>query len=450
MALQFGTDGIRGVANTELTQAVAHALGRAAVEVLGGGLFVVGADTRESGPVLEEALRAGICSAGADVEYLGVVPTPALAWAAADRGAAAAMISASHNPFQDNGIKLFAPGGLKLRDDVEADIEKRYLAYLDEPDTLGGASAPSAPSGPSAGVTRPSQGVDGWIDLITGSVAPNALAGTTLVIDCANGAAFEHGPEPFRRLGAEVVVIGDTPNGTNINDGFGSTSTEALQAKVVSLGADAGLAFDGDADRLIAVDDTGAVVDGDRVLAIMAADWSATGRLRSNTVVVTVMSNLGFHRSMEQRGISVISTAVGDRNVLAALDDGSFSLGGEQSGHVICRDLASTGDGVLTGVQLLDVVGRSGRSLSSLAAEIMDRVPQVLVNVRLKQREENPAAELQADIDQVTAEFGQDGRVLVRASGTEPLLRIMVEHVDDAVAAEAVDRLVAAANKRFG
>jgi phosphoglucosamine mutase len=351
---------------------------------------------------------------------------------------------------------------LKLRDDVEADIEKRYLAYLDEPDTVNepdttngasGAPSASASSGPSAltvGTSRPSQGVDGWIDLITGSVAPNALAGTTLVIDCANGAAFEHGPEPFRRLGAEVVVIGDTPNGTNINDGFGSTSTEALQAKVVSLGADAGLAFDGDADRLIAVDDTGAVVDGDRVLAIMAADWSATGRLRSNTVVVTVMSNLGFHRSMEQRGISVISTAVGDRNVLAALDDGSFSLGGEQSGHVICRDLASTGDGVLTGVQLLDVVGRSDRSLSSLAAEIMERVPQVLVNVRLKQREENPAAELQADIDQVTAEFGQDGRVLVRASGTEPLLRIMVEHVDDAVAAEAVDRLVAAANKRFG
>jgi len=212
----------------------------------------------------------------------------------------------------------------------------------------------------------------------------------------------------------------------------------------------AGLAFDGDADRLIAVDDAGQVVDGDRVLAIMAADWSTTGRLRDNTVVVTVMSNLGFHRSMEQLGISVLSTAVGDRNVLAALDDGNFSLGGEQSGHVICRDLASTGDGVLTGVQLLDVVVRSGRPLSSLAAQIMDRVPQVLVNVRLRQREENPAAELQADIDQVTEEFGQDGRVLVRASGTEPLLRIMVEHIDEAIAADAVDRLVAAANKRFG
>ena len=444
MALQFGTDGIRGVANTELTQAVAQALGRAAVEVLGGGLFVVGADTRESGPMLEEALRAGICGAGADVEYLGVVPTPAGAWAAADRGAAAAMISASHNPYQDNGIKLFAPGGLKLRDDVEADIEKRYLAYLDQPESLTGTSA-EAP-----GTRRPSGGVDGWIDLITGSVAPNALAGTRLVIDCANGAAFEHGPEPFRHLGAEVVVIGDEPNGTNINDGFGSTSTEALQAKVVALGAHAGLAFDGDADRLIAVDDAGQVVDGDRVLAIMAADWSTTGRLRDNTVVVTVMSNLGFHRSMDQLGISVLSTAVGDRNVLAALDDGNFSLGGEQSGHVICRDLASTGDGVLTGVQLLDVVVRSGRPLSSLAAQIMDRVPQVLVNVRLRQREENPAAELQADIDQVTEEFGQDGRVLVRASGTEPLLRIMVEHIDEAIAADAVDRLVAAANKRFG
>ncbi len=445
MALQFGTDGIRGVANSELSPDIAMALGRAAVDVLGGDLFVIGADTRASGPMLEGALAAGICSAGADVEYLGVVPTPAVAWASADRGAAAAMISASHNPFQDNGIKLFAPGGLKLRDDVEAQIEKRYLEHLDQrPEQAGG------PTAADVGIRRPSLGVGGWVDLVTGSVAADALAGITLVIDCANGAASELGAEPFRRLGAEIVVIGDRPNGTNINDGFGSTSTEALQAKVVELGADAGLAFDGDADRLIAVDDRGQVVDGDRVLGIMAADWSAAGRLRANTVVVTVMTNLGFHRSMADLGIQVVSTGVGDRNVLAALDDQQLSLGGEQSGHVICRDLASTGDGVLTGVQLLDVAVRSGQPLSQLADGIMDRVPQVLVNVRLKQREADPAAELAVAVEQVTESFGSDGRVLVRASGTEPLLRIMVEHVDEAMARDACDRLVAAARERFG
>ena len=443
MALQFGTDGIRGVANVELTTDIATALGRAAVDVLGGDLFVIGADTRESGPVLEEALSAGICSAGADVEYLGIVPTPAVAWASADRNAAAAMISASHNPFQDNGIKLFAPGGRKLRDDVEAEIEERYLAYLASGSESSGRSD-------KIGARRPNAGVDGWVELITGSVTPDALAGTKLVIDCANGAAFERGAEPFRRLGAEVTVIGDKPNGTNINEGFGSTNTAALQAKVLELQANAGLAFDGDADRLIAVDDRGQVVDGDRVLAVMAADWSTSGRLRDNTVVVTVMTNLGFHRSMDSLGIKVVSTGVGDRYVLEALDDGNLSLGGEQSGHVICRDLASTGDGVLTGVQLLDVAVRSGRPLSELAAEIMDRVPQVLVNVRLKQREADPVAELQPDIAAVTEEFGDQGRVLVRPSGTEPLLRIMIEHLDESIAQQACDRLVALATDRFG
>jgi phosphoglucosamine mutase len=246
------------------------------------------------------------------------------------------------------------------------------------------------------------------------------------------------------------VVIGDTPDGTNINDGVGSTDTAALQAKVVEVGAAAGLAFDGDADRLIAVDERGTVVDGDRMLAILAADWSKTGRLRQNTVVVTVMTNLGFHRSMERLGIRVVSTGVGDRYVLAALDDQHLSLGGEQSGHVICRDLASTGDGVLTGVQLLDVVARSASPLSQSADEIMDRVPQVLKNVRLRQREADPAAALADEVEKVEADFGEDGRVLVRASGTEPLLRIMVEHVDATTAQQACDHLVAVAGTVFG
>jgi phosphoglucosamine mutase len=427
-----------------LTAEVAVALGRAAAEVLDGDLFVIGADTRASGPMLEGALMAGICSAGTDVESLGVVPTPAVAWAAAERGAAGAMISASHNPFADNGIKLFAPGGLKLRDEIEATIEKRYLELLE--------SAGQAGAGRSerVGVRREPAGVDGWVDLITSSVGPEALAGVKLVIDCANGAASNLGPTPFQRLGAEVTVIGAEPDGVNINAGFGSTDTAALQASVVELGANAGLAFDGDADRLIAVDEKGTVVDGDRVLAILATDWSRSGRLNNNTVVVTVMSNLGFHRAMAQNGIEVMATGVGDRYVLAALDDHQLSLGGEQSGHVICRDLASTGDGVLTGVQLLDVVARSGLPLSELAGGIMTRVPQVLENVRLAKREADPAAAIAADVAQVEDEFGADGRVLVRASGTEPLLRVMVEHIDAGIARSACDRLVAAAKERFG
>ncbi len=451
MPLTFGTDGIRGVANSELTPELATALGRAAVEVLGSDLFVIGADTRVSGPMLEAALTAGICAAGGDVEYLGIVPTPAVAWAAADRNAGAAMISASHNPYADNGIKLFAPGGLKLRDDIEAQIEKRYLDLLNGADQ--GPEREQSSVRP-VGRRRPNAGVDGWTNLLAGSVSPGALDGVKLVIDCAHGAAFELGPVAFGRLGADVTVIGADPDGTNINDGFGSTATAALEAKVVELGADAGLAFDGDADRLIAVDELGQVVDGDRMLGILAADWARSGRLRDNTVVVTVMTNLGFHRAMADLGITVVSTGVGDRYVLAALDDNNFSLGGEQSGHVICRDIASTGDGALTGVQLLDVVARSGQPLSELAGSIMERVPQVLENVRLGPRldysDQDPVAALAEHVEQVESEFGAEGRVLVRPSGTEPLLRIMVEHIDSKTAQQACTRLVSIATDMFG
>jgi phosphoglucosamine mutase len=446
-APRFGTDGIRGAANTELSPEVALALGRAAVEVLGGELFLVGSDTRLSGPMLEGALTAGICSAGSDVEVLGVVPTPAVAWASADRDAPAAMISASHNPFADNGIKLFARGGMKLGDDDQAAIEKRYLELLGA--GPGRRSAGAAPA-ELVGRPRPSRGVDGWLDLVTGSVAPGALAGMRLVIDCANGAAAESGPEPFRRLGADVTVIGNRPDGRNINAGFGSTDTTALQTEVAVVGAAAGLAFDGDADRLIAVDDRGRVVDGDRVLALLATDWAATGRLAGNAVVVTVMTNLGFHRAMATRGIEVVSTRVGDRHVLEAIEERGLSLGGEQSGHVICRDLATTGDGVLTGVQLLDVLARSGRSLSELAEGSMDRVPQVLENVRLPGPVDDPTGAMAADIASVEERFGDRGRVLVRPSGTEPLLRIMVEHLDAEEATRSCAALVAAAERAFG
>ncbi len=446
-APRFGTDGIRGAANAELTPEVALALGRATVEVLGGDLVVIGADTRRSGPMLEGALVAGVCSAGSDVESLGVVPTPAVAWASADRRAPAAMISASHNPFADNGIKLFASGGRKLGDADQAAIEKRYLELLTD-GAIGPNHAPAPPEG--VGARRASAGIDGWVDVVTGSVAPGALAGLRLVVDCANGAAHAIGPEPYRRLGAEVVVIGDRPDGRNINAGFGSTATDALQAAVVAEGADAGLAFDGDADRLIAVDEAGRVVDGDRVLALLAADWSASGRLTGNTVVVTVMTNLGFHRAMAERGIEVVATRVGDRHVLEAIEAGGYALGGEQSGHVICRDLATTGDGILTGVQLLDVVARSGRTLSELAGTAMDRVPQVLQNVRLPGPVDDPVAAIAPSVAEVEAGLADDGRVLVRASGTEPLLRIMVEHVDADTASAACAGLVAAAERAFG
>ena len=450
MGPRFGTDGVRGLANHELTPAVALALGRAAAETIDADVFTIGRDPRRSGPMLEAALVAGICSAGVDVELLGVVPTPAVAWAAANpqpggRRSAGAMISASHNPFADNGIKLFAPGGSKLDDAVEEKIEAAYQGHLASNDIDDG------PTGTEVGTVAAPGGdrrlVDGWREAVRGSVAARALEGLSIVLDCANGAASGLAESIYADLGATVRVIGDDPDGVNINDGYGSTAPAALGAAVVEAGADLGLAFDGDADRLIAVDENGTIVDGDRVLAILAADWSKAGRLAGDAVVVTVMSNLGFHLAMEQAGIEVVATAVGDRYVLQALDERKLSLGGEQSGHVICRDLATTGDGVLTGVQFADAVQRAGRPLSGLAGDCMTSVPQVLRNVRLPARDDTLAARLAGEVELVETELGREGRVLVRASGTEPLLRIMVEHVDPDVAERSCARLVTSAEQ---
>ncbi|MEM7340998.1 MAG: phosphoglucosamine mutase [Actinomycetota bacterium] len=445
MAPRFGTDGVRGVANIELTTDVALALGRAAARVLGADRFVVGRDTRRSGPMLEAALVAGLCAEGATVELLGVVPTPAVAWTAAAQSAAGAMISASHNPFADNGIKLFAAGGVKLADAVEADIEAVYTGLL-----VGDANAAvELPHGAAVGtvIGGGDSSVDGWVQSVCGSIDGRTLSELTVVLDCAHGAATGHATRVFKHLGATVHVIGDEPDGVNINDGVGSTSPSSLQRAVIEHRAELGLAFDGDADRLIAVDNGGTVVDGDRVLALLATDRAARGHLAGNTVVVTVMSNLGFHQAMAAAGIEVLSTAVGDRYVLQALDENGFVLGGEQSGHVICRDLASTGDGVLTGVQLADVVARAQRPLADLAAESMTTVPQVLMNVRLPQRDATLADRLRPEVVEVEEQMGNDGRVLVRASGTEPLLRIMVEHLDADEAERACSRLVAAAER---
>jgi phosphoglucosamine mutase len=411
--------------------------------------------------MLEAALSAGICAAGADVELLGVVPTPAVAWASASRSVPGAMISASHNPFADNGIKLFAPGGLKLADAVETRIQEIYLALLTG--TLPtGAAVGTLPTGAAAGtlpgpaptgaavgtvVQGSAVDVDGWVAALCGSIAPRRLDGLRIVVDCANGAAHVLGPRVLRALGANVTVIGAEPDGININDGYGSTDPARLAAAVVATGADAGLAFDGDADRLIAIDETGTVVDGDRMLAILAVDRAERGRLAGNTVVVTVMTNLGFHLAMQRAGIAVVATGVGDRSVLQALDEGGWSLGGEQSGHVICRDLATTGDGVLTGVQLLDAVSRSTQPLSKLAADSLTTVPQILRNVRLPRRDDRLVELLGSEIAAVESALGSEGRVLVRASGTEPLLRVMVEHVDPGVAERSCDRLVEAAHR---
>jgi len=448
----FGTDGIRGRAGIELTSAVAEALGRAASEILGGFRFVIGSDTRQSGPGLVAALTRGLAVNGVAVDDLGVVPTPAVAWTSADRGAAGAMISASHNPYPDNGIKLFAPGGLKLRDDVEARIQSRYMELASVASRAVQADGPSEAAllgGAELQVSDPAL-VAGWMDSITGSVQPGALDGLYLVLDCAHGAAYAVAPEIFRRLGADVTVIGDQPDGININDDVGSTAPDKLITTVLSTGADAGLAFDGDADRVIAVGHDGHVIDGDRVLGLLAMDWAANDRLRDNTVVVTVMTNLGFHRAMAAAGIKVLTTSVGDRYVLAALDDHGLSLGGEQSGHVICRDLATTGDGILAGVQLLDVVARRGEQLSDMADAVMATVPQILRNVTLPARNPNAAEAIAAEVEIVSAAFGDNGRVVVRPSGTEPLLRIMVEHVDSSTAKKAVEELVTAAERSLG
>ncbi len=381
---------------------------------------------------------------GVDTLDLGVVPTPTVAAVAAQLGYPAAMVSASHNPYGDNGIKLFGPGGLKLRADAESDVQDLYVKMVEGGHAVGSSDAPPSPGAAKEAYNEANR----WVEIVVGSVDPSLasrLNGRRVVIDCAHGASYRLAPIVFERLGLDVTVIGAEPDGVNINDGVGSTHPEALQKAVLETGADLGFAFDGDADRVLAVDGSGVVVDGDRLIGLLAVDWAARDQLASDTVVVTVMTNLGFHRAMADAGISVASTAVGDKHVLAALDDHGYSLGGEQSGHVICRKMATTGDGVLTAVQLLDVVSRSNRSFGEQAADVMETVPQILRNVRLERRNPDAAALIADDVAAVEQEFGADGRVVVRPSGTEPLLRIMVEHVDPQVAEQAVDRLESAA-----
>lgn len=413
---------------------------------------MLGRDTRRSGRLIESALAAGLASEGSDVELAGVVPTPAVAWVSASEDVAGAVISASHNPFADNGVKFFAPGGRKLTDAREAQLEAELALILGR--GAGGDAGVNVPSGAAVGsiVERTDVG-ERYGRVVAETLGDRRLDGLFVVLDCANGAASALAPAILRGLGATVEVLAADPDGCNINDGCGSTQPSKLRDAVVALRADLGLALDGDADRVLAVDDRGNVVDGDQLIAICALDMAERGLLRGDTVVVTIMTNLGFRLAMAERGVRVLVTTVGDRHVLEALEAGGYSLGGEQSGHVIFADLATTGDGTLSGVQLLDVVHRSGRSLAELADAAMTRLPQVLRNVSVADRRPDVAKELAGEIAAIEAELnahGGTGRVLVRVSGTEPVVRVMAEASTTSRAEAAVDRLVKAVQQVCG
>jgi phosphoglucosamine mutase len=435
---RFGTDGVRGVANVELTPELVLALGRAIARTISAETFLIGRDTRRSGLMLQAALSAGLASEGAGVVDVGVLPTPALAWLSATRDAPAIVISASHNLFADNGIKLFAAGGAKLGTDTEAAIEDELERILDP-----AVKGPRSLEGHGVGSLATESGLgESYVEHLGTLLEGRSLDGLRLVVDSANGAASGLSASVFERLGAEVVAIGCDPDGTNINSGCGSTSTETLASAVVEHQADMGLALDGDADRLLAVDGNGAPVNGDELLALFALDLAERGQLAGNTVVVTVMTNLGFRLAMEQRGILVKETAVGDRHVLAALDQDGFALGGEQSGHIIFRRLATTGDGLLSGLILADLVTRAGKPLAELLDGLVARVPQVLVNVPVPNTELLDGAEaVWSAVAEEEARLGDAGRVLLRPSGTEPLVRVMVEADGDGVAEEIAQRL---------
>jgi phosphoglucosamine mutase len=420
----FGTDGVRGLANRDVTAELALDLGVAAAHVLGEvGDFaghrpraIVGRDPRASGEMLSAAISAGLASAGIDVYDAGVLPTPAVAGLVADTDAdLGVMLSASHNPMPDNGIKFFAKGGHKLPDEVEDAIERR----------LGEEWA--RPVGAGVGrVRRFPDATDKYVERLLSSI-PHRLDGLRIVVDCAHGAASTASPTALRAAGANVVVIGAEPDGLNINDGYGSTHLEKLRDAVISNEADAGLAHDGDADRCLAIDHLGRDVDGDQIMAILALAFRDRGALREDTLVTTVMSNLGLKLAMDREGVRTVQTAVGDRYVLEEMRRSGYSLGGEQSGHVVMLEYATTGDGVLTGLHLMARVAQTGRSLADLAA-VMQRLPQVLVNVPGVDKARVGTDEQLAEAVAVAeASLGGTGRVLLRSSGTEPLVRVMVE-----------------------
>jgi phosphoglucosamine mutase len=439
VARLFGTDGVRGLANKDITAELALDLSVAAAHVLGEvGEFnghrpvaVVGRDPRASGEFLAAATMAGLASAGVDVRDAGVLPTPAIAYLVAEQEAdLGAMLSASHNAMPDNGIKFFARGGHKLADELEDRIEARIGDEWQRPTGAGvGRILPLA------------DGADRYVAHLL-SVLPNRLDGLHVVIDAAHGAAAVVAPRAFEEAGAHVTVIGGEPDGLNINDGCGSTHLEPLQKAVVEAGADFGIALDGDADRCLAVDATGQVVDGDQIMAILALAMKEQGVLRGNTLVATVMSNLGMIQALEREGIVVEQTAVGDRYVLEGMKQGGYVLGGEQSGHVVMLDHGTTGDGTLTGLMLASRLAATGRPLADLAS-IMSHFPQVMINVKDVDKGQLESSDVVASaVRDAESELGESGRVLLRKSGTEPVIRVMVEAEDEFQAQSLAERLV--------
>jgi phosphoglucosamine mutase len=437
MARLFGTDGVRGLANSDLTPELALSVAAAAARVLvehdssHRPVAVVGRDPRASGEMLQAAVAAGLTSAGADVMQLGVLPTPAVAYLVGELGADfGVMISASHNPMPDNGIKLFAAGGHKLPDALENEIE----SHVD--------GAFTRPTGTGVGrVYDIADALDRYVSHLLKAV-PHRLDGLRVVVDCANGAAWAAAPQAFREAGAEVIAIHALPDGENINDGCGSTHLDDLRRTVLAEQADLGIAHDGDADRCLAVDAAGNVIDGDQIMAVLALAMKESGELAEDTLVATVMSNLGLHLAMREQGVTLRTTAVGDRYVLEELRQNGLSLGGEQSGHVVMPAHATTGDGLLTAMHLMSRVAASGRRLADLAA-VMTRLPQVLVNVRVADKAAVAASASVSDaVAEVEAELGETGRVLLRPSGTEQLVRVMVEAPSHEVAEAAAQRLV--------
>ncbi|MDQ3660221.1 MAG: phosphoglucosamine mutase [Actinomycetota bacterium] len=442
MSRLFGTDGVRGVANRDLTPDLVLVLGRAAGLVLApdGGEIVVGRDTRLSGPMLEGALLAGLSSAGAEVALAGVVPTPAVAFLTVDRAArAGAMISASHNPVPDNGVKFFSDEGLKTSSETEDAIEQAMQASVRE-----------LPAGEKLGrIERLEDAASRYVEHLLKSTGAD-LEGLKLVLDCAFGAAYEVGPQTFRAAGAEVVAINDEPDGSRINVDCGSTSLESVARRVGEEKADLGLAFDGDADRVLAVDENGNEVDGDRILGLTALRLKEQGALSGGMVVVTVMSNLGFIKALEARGVEVRTAPVGDKFVADVMRETGAALGGEQSGHIIFAHHATTGDGVLAGLQVACSLQASGEPMSRLA-HFFEPYPQVLISVPVKDRGGlEQAQDLWDEVEVVEKRLGREGRVLLRASGTEPVVRVMVEAAAEVDARRAAEGLAVAVKETLG
>ena len=437
MSRLFGTDGVRGLVNEFLTPELAYHLGRAAASYFGQSVdrptFLIGRDTRISGGMLENALASGICAVGGDVIILGEAPTPAIAYLVRQKGCTAGVvISASHNPYPDNGIKFFDGNGFKLLDSVEDEIEKLCTASADD-------CLPRPTKGDIGQIFYHQDWVEEYVNFVVST--SDMLTGLKVVYDGAHGAASYVGPKILRQLGAEVVAINVTPTGTNINDNAGSTHLEGLQEAVLREGAQVGIANDGDADRCLMVDEKGQVLDGDQIMLLCGLHLKEQGKLKENMIVGTVMSNIGFHKAAKELGMQTCSTAVGDRYVLEKMLADGYSIGGEQSGHVIFLDYNSTGDGLLTAVQTLSIMKEKGKSLSELAG-LMTKYPQLLVNVRVLTKagwETNTA--IQDVIREAEEELGSNGRILVRPSGTEPLIRVMAEGPDQDQLDELCNRI---------